>query len=273
MRKIIGVLVFCFFIASSANAEIGNTVSHSKEISVDLGKGIKMQMILIPAGEFIMGSPSSEKERDNNEAQHKVRITKPFYLAKYEVTQEQWEAVMGNNPSHFKGARNPVERVSWNDCQNFIEKLNRIVPGDGFRLPTEAEWEYAARAGTTTPFHYGNSLSSNQANFRGNYPYGGASKGPDRGKTLPVGTFSPNSFGLYDIHGNVYEWCSDWYDKNYYNNSPVNDPKGPGSGSEGRVLRGGSWVGYAGFCRSAVRNWTYPDYGDDFFGFRCARTP
>ena len=225
----------------------------SKEISVDLGEGVKMQIVLIPAGEFLMGSPSTEKERGSDEGpQHKVRITKPFYIGKYEVTQEQWEAVMGNNPSRFKGAKNPVENVSWNDCQKFINKLNSIVPDGGFRLPTEAEWEYAARAGTATRFYWGD-----DTNYRKIDRYAWYNKNSG-GRTHPVGTKKSNSFGLYDISGNVWEWCS--------------DPKGPDSDNS-RILRGGSWGGNGGLCRSANRIWNSPSYWYIIIGFRCARAP
>ena len=215
-KKISLILGLALLLVVSLAMEQQSTPT-GKEISIDLGKKVKMQMVLIEPGEFMMGSPPTEKGRNPmEEAQHRVRITKPFYIGKYEVTQEQWQVVMGDNPSYFKGVKNPVRRISWNDCQRFIKKLNSIVPGGGFRLPTEAEWEYACRAGTATVFHYGDSLSSNQSNFDGRYPYVGASKGPWRKKTLPVGSFSPNSFGLYDMHGNVWEWCSDWYNEYYY---------------------------------------------------------
>ncbi len=227
-----------------------------------------IEMVLIPAGEFMMG----EKDKHSDEGpQHKVKITREFYLGKYEVTQKQYKAVMGNNPSRFRIAKNPVENVSWNDAAEFCRKLSRKT-GKEFRLPTEVEWEYACRAGTTTAFHYGNSLSSDKANFDGRYPYGDARRSRYRGWTTRVGSFKPNDWGLYDMHGNVWEWCSDWYDKDYDKRSPGRDPKGPGSGKYPR-LRGGSWGTYASDCRSAGPGWSGPPDGSDDSGFRCAHTP
>ena len=221
--------------------------------TVDLGNGVKLDLVWIPPGEFMMGSPESEADRGSSEGpRHLVKITNGFWMGKHEVTQAQWQAVMGSNPSWFKDSDNPVENVSWNDCQNFLQKLSSRT-GKTFRLPTEAEWEYACRAGTETAFHYGSSLSSTQANFDGNHPYCGASKGQYLRKTTSEGSYHPNAFGLYDMHGNVWEWCQDWYESGYYNNSPTSDPQGPSSGS-GRVLRGGSWYNYAKYCRSALRH-------------------
>ena len=192
-----------------------------------------------------------------NEEQHEVSITKPFYLGVYVVTQAEYEKVMGNNPSWFSAKGDgkdkvkdmdtgqfPVEKVSWDDAVAFCKKLSELPEekkaGRVYRLPTEAEWEYACRAGTKTAFHYGDSLSSKQANFNGNFPYGGADKGPYLGRTAKVGSYAANAFGLYDMHGNVWEWCQDWYDENYYKNSPKEDPPGPAQGLH-RVVRGGGW--------------------------------
>lgn len=229
---------------------------------------------LIPAGRFTMGSPSGESERDDDEREHSVTLTQPFYCGKYEVTQAEWERVMGSNPSHFtsSGADAPVEEVSWEDCQRFLRKLcaREGVPPGTYRLLTEAEWEYACRAGTQTPFCYGERLDSRMANFNGDYPYGGASTGIDRHKTIAVGQFKPNAYGLYDMHGNVWEWCSDWYEAEYSSRS-VADPVGPSSGSS-RVDRGGSWSSDARNCRSASRGRVTPSRRGWFLGFRLART-
>jgi formylglycine-generating enzyme required for sulfatase activity len=226
---------------------------------------------LIPAGEFDMGSPDNEEGRGRYGDEgpvHNVKISKPFYMGKYEITQAQWKAVMGadNNPSDFKGDNLPVETVSWNDAQEFLKKAS-----DGLRLPTEAEWEYACRAGTTTPFNTGNNITTDQANYNGNYPYAGNPKGEYRVKTTPVGTFRPNAWGLYDMHGNVWEWCSDWYAQKYYEEckNGVTDPSGPGNGAR-RVLRGGSWFNNARGMRSAFRYWGGPADRTGDIGFRVA---
>jgi serine/threonine-protein kinase len=172
-----------------------------------LTNSIGMEMVYVPAGSFIMGSENGDSDE---KPMHRVTISSGFYMGRYEVTQAQWQAVMGTNPSDFKGCDNcPVEQVSWDDAQEFIRQMNARGDGYTYRLPTEAEWEYACRAGTTTAFAYGDLLSSEQANFDGKHPYGGASKGVYRQKTTLVGSFQPNAFGLYDMHGNVWEWCQD----------------------------------------------------------------
>ena len=242
-------------------------VKEHYHFTLDLGKGITMKLVKIPAGTFMMGSSAGEKDRDSDEGpQHKVTITKPFYMGTCEVTQEQYEAITSKNPSYFKGAKNPVGKVSWNDAVAFCKALSDKT-GKTVRLPTEAEWEYACRAGTTTPFNTGETISTDQANYDGNYTYGSGRKGVYRKKTIAVGSFKPNAFGLYDMHGNVWEWCSNWYDARTYANANTRDPKGPASGSD-RVLRGGAWLSNPRLCRSANRRWYDPDFGDDFFGFR-----
>ncbi len=229
------------------------------------------KFVLIPAGTFTMGSPSNEPGRDNDETQHRVTLSKPFYMQTTEVTQGQWKAVMGNNPSYFKnyGDDCPVEQVSWNDVHEFIRILNQREGTDKYRLPTEAEWEYVARAGTTTPFHTGNCLSTDLANSQGFLPLSGCPRGRDRERTIRVGSFPPNDWGLYDMHGNVREWVQDWTGN--YPNAHVTDPTGP-SGGIFRVIRGGGWFYDARRCRSAIRDFNAPDYRDDSLGFRLART-
>ena len=231
--------------------------------------GVGLEMIKVSAGEFLMGSPASEKDRKDDETQHRVRLTQPFWLGKYEVTQGQWKALMGSNPSQFKGDDLPVEMVSWEDAMAFCRKLNQMdgnrPSGYVYSLPTEAQWEYACRAGTTTATAFGDSLSSRDANFDGDNPYGGAAKGPKLGKTAPVGSYRPNAWGFYDLHGNVREWCSDWYGD--YPSGSVTNPAGPSSGSS-RVHRGGSWNGDGGLCRSANRSRSAPGYRFFSLGFR-----
>jgi uncharacterized protein (TIGR03067 family) len=226
---------------------------------------IGMKFVWIPPGTFVMGSPKEEKERDANETQHKVTLTKGFYMGVYPVTQEHWQEVMGNNPSKFNGEKNlPVEYVSWDDCQEFLKKLQG-KDKKPYRLPTEAEWEYACRAGTTTPFHFGETISSDQANYNGE-DYGNGKKGKYRGKTTPVGTFPANAWGLHDMHGNVWQWCQDWYGK--YPQKDVVDPQGPNTGRS-PVLRGGAFGEYPESCRAAYRFEGYgPDVRCHCFSFR-----
>jgi len=230
---------------------------------------ISYKMVYISPGTFMMGSPSSEPEREKDEKQHRVTLTKGFYMGATEVTQSQWKAIMGNNPSKFKGDNLPVEQVSWNDCQEFISKLNLQEGGNKYRLPTEAEWEYACRAGTTTPFSTGSCISADQANYDGNCPMQGCSKGIYRKKTIDVASFSPNSWGLYDMHGNVWEWCQDWFGD--YPSSHITDSEGLSDGLL-RVYRGGSWGYGARRCRSAVRRRFTPGRSRFYLGFRFART-
>jgi formylglycine-generating enzyme required for sulfatase activity len=246
----------------------------AKEITNSIG----MKLVLIPAGKFMMGSPANEESRKADEERHEVEITQPFYMGVYEVTQEQYEKVMGNNPSYFNkdkggGPTHPVDTVSWEDAREFCKKLSESEKEQAakrrYGLPTEAQWEYACRGGAheSSPFHFGRSLSSTQAHFNGTLPYGGAPKGPYPQKTTSVGSYKPNDFGLYDMHGNVWEWCADWYDKDYYKNSPIQDPKGPENGKL-RVLRGGAWIEYGLFCRTAVRSRSDPGSRSSGKGFR-----
>lgn len=212
-----------------------------------------------------MGSPKEEKERKDNETQHKVKLTTGFYMGVYTVTQKQWQTVMGENPSKFKGEGNlPVEYVSWDDCQAFIRKL-RAKDKKPYRLPSEAEWEFCCRAGTTTPFHFGETISTDQANYCGDGVYGNGKKGICRMKTTPVGSFPANAWGLHDMHGNVYQWCQDRWGG--YPQEDVVDPQGPNDG-EGRVMRGGACLDGPEFCRSAFRNAFKSDHRCDFCGFR-----
>jgi formylglycine-generating enzyme len=246
---------------------------------------IGMKFVWIPAGTFLMGSPKREAGRSDDEAQHNVTLTKGFYMGVCPVTQEQWQAVMANNPSHFKSEKNlPVERVSWMDCWRFIKNL-RETDKKPYRLPTEAEWEYACRAGTTTPFTFGETISTDQANYDGHHTapawlealprrsatkYGNGEKGVYREKTTPVGSFPANAWGLYDMHGNVWEWCLDCYGE--YPHQDVVDPQGPERG-KAAVLRGGSWYNLPGYCRSACRNRDVPGRCSNDTGFRVCFFP
>jgi formylglycine-generating enzyme required for sulfatase activity len=223
---------------------------------------IGMKFVLIPAGKFVMGSPPEEPGRDKNEKQHEVIISKKFYLQITPVSQRHWEKVMWLNPSHFftKGGNDlPVEGVSWSKAQKFISKLNNKEGTIKYRLPTEAEWEYACRAGTETTYSFGGEVDK-----IGEYAW---YKNNSKSWTHPVGKKKPNAWGFYDMHGNVWEWCQDWYG-NYPSNA-VSDPKGPGNGQK-RVLRGGSWGFSASNIRSAFRHGGNPE-NKTFIGFRVAR--
>ena len=266
---------------------------------IDLGTGVKLEMVLIPAGKFLMGATKEAVEaalkvdaffkefiKDKEEAevseivgeiveserQHEVSISKPFYMGKYQVTQEEWKSVMVVNRSDKKGAKLPVTQISWNDCQEFIKKLNEKTEG-GYSLPTEAEWEYSCRGGTTTAYSFGDSITPKDANYNHNFisfEELGNQLQQGKIKLVSVGSYKSNAFGLYDMHGNVWEWCEDW--KGEYLKGPVTDPKGPDSGKR-RVLRGGSFDINAWGTRSAVRSFITPDDRDHNVGFRLARTP
>ena len=221
--------------------------------------------VKLPGGKFQMGSPASEVLRGDDEGPvHEVTLS-PFLIAKHEVTQAQWKQVMGANPSGFKGGDLPVEQVSWENCQEFCKKT-------GLSLPTEAQWEYACRAGTSTPFSFGTTITSEQVNYNGKYPYVGAPKGLDRRKTVAVGSLPANGFGLHDMHGNVWEWCEDVYDANFYGTPAAAGPDPVStSGSGDRVDRGGSWSNSTGYCRSANRFGAHPGIRSDIHGFRPLR--
>ncbi|NES70978.1 MAG: formylglycine-generating enzyme family protein, partial [Okeania sp. SIO2D1] len=216
----------------------------------------KLEMVYIPGGSFLMGSPENEAGRESSESpQHQVSL-QPFYMSKYPITQKQYEAMMGNNPSNFKGGSRPVENVSWHNAIEFCQKLSEKT-GKIYTLPSESQWEYACRAGTTTPFYFGETITSELVNYEGKI-----------GQTTDVGSFPPNAFGLYDMHGNVWEWCLDvWH--NNYNGAPTDGNAWEiGGNNSYRLLRGGSWSYNSGYCRCAWRININADCFDVNCGFR-----
>jgi formylglycine-generating enzyme required for sulfatase activity len=276
-------------------------------------KSTGMEFAVIDAGELSMGSAASEYGRRPDEAQHLARISRPFLLARYEVTQEQYQQVMKANPSWFAATsggkdkvtgqdtrRYPVERVTWFDAVEFCNRLSEqdgfsphyklegakreegaivratvtIASGNGYHLPTEAQWEYACRAGSGSRYHFGDSTTGREGNIKSLPPsgYGAAPARPDLNRTTQVGSYLPNLWGLYDVHGNAAEWCWDWYGREYYAGAPADNPAGPRTGTH-RVLRGGSWLVSNGSCRSASRLFLVPEEKTYHVGFRVARTP
>jgi formylglycine-generating enzyme required for sulfatase activity len=275
MKKAIKAFLALFFLILTVSGALAAETTKKPEIKT-VENSIGMTFVYIKPGTFMMGSPAGEpgRGRDSDETLHQVTLTHGFYMQTTEVTQGQWRSVTGSDISYFKNCGDdcPVEQVSWNDAQEFIRRLNKKEGGSRYRLPTEAEWEYAARAGTTTPFNTGtgNCLSTDQANYNGSYPISGCSKGEDRQTTVKTGSFSPNAWGLYDMHGNVFEWCQDWYGD--YPSGSITDPDGPTSGSS-RVSRGCAWMNSSSrLCRSAYRNFLTATNRSGL-GFRLVMTP
>lgn len=265
-------LVVSLLAVAAADASADDNAVQNAAVAkpVVITNSIGMKLARIPTGKFRMGSPRTELERDPQEVQHEVSISRPFFLGVYEVTQAEFAKIIGDrhqaafSAASGGGPDHPMENVAHEDTAVFCNKLSaldaELRAGRKYRLPTEAEWEYACRAGATQAFHYGAALSSKQANFNGARPYGGAETGPYLRRTSKVGTYPPNAFGLFDMHGNVAEWCADWYDPDYYTNSPSDDPPGPpvgvlsdDYGNFFRVARGGSWLDDARACRAAFR--------------------
>ena len=278
---------------NSSGSIVNRRQESARQRIEDLGDGTELEMVYIPGGTFMMGSPENEKQRRDDEGpQHNVTVS-PFFMGKYPVTQGQWRAIasqtnlkvkldLNPEPSYFKESyqdidrwQRPVEKVKWIEAVEFCERLSKLT-GNDYRLPSESEWEYACRAGTTTPFYFGETITSELANFNGEYTYGKSSKGEYRKETTPVGQFPPNAFGLYDMHGNVYEFCQDVYHKNY-NEAPTDGSAWEIEGdsdSDRRVLRGGSWVFIPRWCRSANRFNFFSVVTDSYFiGFRLVSFP
>ena len=299
---IVAVLLLCVLITIMSNSKSNNgeeyyireeknnqkpsssSLFSGEQKTISLPGNVSLEMVKIKAGSFTMGSPTSETGRDDDETHHRVTLTRDYWLGKYEVTQGQWKAVMGSNPSAFSNGDNyPVEMISWKKAMEFCKKLTetehsagRLLNGYEYTLPTEAQWEYACRAGTNMPFSFGSALNGDKANCDGNYPYGTTAEGRYLECTSPVGSYSPNAWGLYDMHGNVYEWCRDSCE---YNEGVITDTYRDGikdpyckSGSD-RVLRGGSWISNASPCRSANRSRSDPASRDYSSGFRVALAP
>jgi formylglycine-generating enzyme required for sulfatase activity len=244
------------------------------EETVEVAEGVRMTFVLVPPGTFLMGSPEGERNRHEDEMLHEVTLTEPFDLGKTEVTQAQYQALAGKNPSTIKGPGLPVEQVSWDEARDWAQRLTKKRQDKHlYRLPTEAEWEYACRGGRPSwqPFGIGvgRSLSSCAANFDGNYPYGGAGKGPYLEASCRVAGYAANDLGLFDMHGNVWEWCQDWHAP--YPPGGLTNPTGPPEGSH-RVFRGGSWNLDGRYCRAAERGKNGPGSRFSFVGFRLARS-
>ena len=267
-KNLVLCVMCCFFLlvmepypASGKNPDTGHTFTNS----------LGMHFVNIPAGTFTMGSSKDEPGRESDETQHKVTLTKGYYMQTTEITQGQWKAVMGNNPSHFSncGDACPVESVSWNDIQIFITQLNQKGEGT-YALPTEAQWEYAARAGSATAFANGKITHTGNVYDPVLYAMGWYFNN-SAGSPHPVAQKQPNAWGLYDMHGNVWEWCADWFGETYPT-KPVIDPQGLPSGSN-RVMRGGSWYDYVQHCRTSFRGGDSPDRSDFIIGFRLVFSP
>ncbi|MFN7527961.1 MAG: SUMF1/EgtB/PvdO family nonheme iron enzyme [Dolichospermum sp.] len=254
-------------VTTNAYGKIINKRNHAaRYFTEDLGNGVMLEMVEIPSGTFYMGSPENETGRTNSEGpRHQVTV-KSFFIAKYPLTQAQYQSIMGYNPSHFKGDNRPVEKVSWDDAVKFCQRLSQNT-GKNYKLPSEAQWEYACRAGTMTPFYFGQSITPNLVNYDGNYSYAAAQKGEYRQQTIDVGTFPPNAFGLYDMHGNVWEWCEDDWKDNYIN-APTNGEALINPVGESKVIRGGAWLYFAGCCRCSMRNQDLHNARHHYYGFR-----
>lgn len=252
--------------------EISRKPGQVEYVSEVLGDGVALDLVKIPGGTFQMGSDESKNEQPI----HSVTVA-PFWMGKFVVTQEQYEAVMGTNPSNFKGVKRPVEQVSWQDAVAFCQRLSEKL-GNQYRLPSEAEWEYACRAGTTTPFYFGETITTSLANYRGtdldyhgkisSGNYGKGPRGQYREQTTPLEEFPPNGFGPYDMHGNIWEWCADHWQENYQGAPTDGSARLDENDNNNRLIRGGSWVDFPRLCRSASRKSPSPVFRDNYLGFR-----
>jgi eukaryotic-like serine/threonine-protein kinase len=249
-----------------SEAKITRISGTAEYITEDLGNGVKLEMIYIQVGSFMMGSNESDREKPI----HRVNLS-PFYMGKYAITQQQYQAIMGNNPSRFKGDNRPIESVSWDDAVEFCQKLSQRT-GKSYILPSESQWEYACRAGTTTPFCFGETITPDLVNYDGNYTYGQAPKGRYRQQTTDVGSFPPNAFGLYDMHGNVWEWCLDGWHENYHG-APTDGSQWVNNDNDLHLLRGGSWNYGPDYCRSAGRDRGARGNRGLNYGFRVVALP
>ncbi len=264
--------------AKRRQAETAKALKIPVEKTIDLGNGVKIELVLVPAGWFMMGSPAAEPSHSRSEEQRVVKIDKPFYVAKYEMTHAQYAHVMGKEQSKPKDQgeppndpKLPAAQMPYFDCTKLIGKLNALVKKKGaFALPTEAQWEYACRAGTATAFHFGATISADQANLDGGVPYAGGAKSVNGNKPMPVGSFKPNAFGLYDMHGNVFEWCNEWYNEDGNVKRKALKPPDPARARSQirRVMKGGSWYDFARHSRSAYSYAQDPSKGSEYIGVR-----
>ncbi len=242
---------------TTGRADTQPVVTQAHSFSNSIG----IEFVLVPAGSFQMGAHENEDATSKEKPRHQVTISKPFYISKHEITQKQWENVMGHNPSVHVGPTRPVDRVSWNDVQIFLQRLNGREKTTTYKLPTEAQWEYAARAGSETSYCYGDDQQGKKL-----IQYGWFEANSNK-QSQPIGELKPNDWGIHDMHGNVQEWVQDRFDRKYYSKSPATDPHGPEKGRK-RVTRGGSWINPAYHCRSAARAYYSPDYVDNDIGLR-----
>ncbi len=263
-RLLSSVVLPCLFLLLSNSCLVAS--GQPAKLPQSYTNSIGISFVLVPAGSFQMGAHEFEDGTSKEKPRHQVTISKPFYMSKYEVTQEQWQQVMGNNPSIHVGPTHPVDRISWNDSQAFIHRLNAREKTTAYTLPTEAQWEYAARAGSETSYCYCDDPQGKKLIQYGWFVIN------SNNQSQPVGELKPNKWGIHDMHGNVQEWVQDYFDRKYYRKGPETDPRGPENGRK-RVTRGGSWINPAYHCRSAARAYYSPDYIDNDIGFRLVRVP